>query len=156
MALRVLGVVWLALGSVACHEGPLTSQVQVEIVQVQRFGDGKTPGLMDLELRFDCPGDARRVMRLDKTFSECGGALKAGDKLEAEVVSTWSSERGVYRTEVTRIGSCPVKVDPKEEANYEMVQSCSELKATGVTVGVTCERQRTPEQLAACPFLRRK
>lgn len=146
----------LALALVACHDKPLTSTVKVEIVQVQRFGDGKTPGLMDVELRFDCPGEARRVMRLDKTFSECGGGLKPGDKVEAEVVSSWSSERGSYRTDVTRLGACPVKVDPKEEANYEMVQVCTDLKATGVTVGVTCERQRPPELLAACPFLRRK
>lgn len=149
-ALVVLGLV-----AVGCKK-PLSATVKAEVLQVQRFGDGKAPGLMDLEIKFDCPGDARRLMRLDKTFDECAGDFKAGDKLDIEVESIWSSDKGSYRTEVKRIGNCPVKLDAKEEANYEMVQVCTDLKASGVTVGVTCDRTRPPELLAACPFLRRK
>lgn len=146
-------VVSCALGAVACHS-PLETTAKAEVVQVQRFGDGKT--LMDLEIRFECPGDARRIMRLDKETNACLGPIKAGDKLDVGVVSAWSSEKSAYRTNVTQIGNCPVRLDPKEEANYEMVQVCKELKASGVTVGVTCDRTRPPELLAACPYLRRK
>ena len=35
-----------------------------------------------------------------------------------------------------------VKLDPKDEANYQMVEACTEAKASGVVVGVRCERGR--------------
>ncbi len=114
---------WLALGACAlgCSGKPVTYETKVQVVQVQRFGSQGGPGLMDLELKFsDCPGDARRVVRADKTFTQCA-----------------------------------IKPDPKEEANYELVQVCTDLQATGVTVGVHCDRTRPKELVAKCPWLRR-
>jgi hypothetical protein len=48
-----------------------------------------------------------------------------------------------------------VKLDAKDEANYQTYENCSDVKATGLTVGVRCERTRSEELLNACPWLRR-
>ena len=153
-ALLALGV---ALATLACKDAPKQFTTTVQVMQVRTFG-GATTGqkLTDLDLKFvDCPGDARQILRAPKEFSDCGTKLKTGDKLEAAVVLAYNPERGVYRNTITRLGSCALKLDPKDEANYQMVENCSEVKATGVTVGVRCERGRTPELVAKCPWLRR-
>ncbi len=125
-------------------------------MQVRSFGAAAGPKLTDLDVKYSaCPGDARQIMRLGKEFSECGTKLKVGDKLKAEVVLSYNPDRGMYRNEVVHLGDCNVKVDPKDEANYQMVQSCTDVKASGVVVGVRCDRLRSKELLAACPWLRR-
>lgn len=142
------------LGSLAC-EKPKTYQTTMEVLQIQRFGQGKGP--MDLELKYaDCPGDARRLVRLDKETAQCGKDFKSGDKLATEIVSTWNAERGSYRNNIVRLGACAVSLDPKEDANYETVQNCTDLKITGSIVGVHCDRTRSAELVDKCPFLRRK
>jgi hypothetical protein len=113
--------------------------------------------MMDLELKFvDCPGDARKVIRASKTFGPCGAKFKNGDKISAELVQTYSSDRGQYRAEITKLDDCPIEVDPKEDANYEMVQDCKDLMASGAVVGVHCDRTRNKELVAKCPWLRRR
>lgn len=150
-------VLVLVVGLVGC-EKTQTFETTVEVLQVQRFGqDPKAPGLMDLELRYaECPGDARRLVRADKAFSACIGPVKAGDKLPTKVTLAWNAERGSYRSDLLQVGSCAIKVDPKEDANYESVQVCKDLVATGATVGVRCDRTRPAELVAKCPWLRRK
>jgi hypothetical protein len=96
-------------------------------------------------------------MRGDKAFGECATKLKVGDRLSAELVLSYSSQRGTYRNDLVRLGDCPVKLDPKDEANYEIYQDCQELKASGSTVGVHCNRRREEGPLLAkCPWLRRR
>ncbi|HEX6277214.1 MAG TPA: hypothetical protein VFZ53_29435 [Polyangiaceae bacterium] len=161
-AVLVLG---LSLPAFGCKPAPQTFTTTVQVMQVRTFGGGQTGGqaggpagqkLTDLDLKFvDCPGNARQILRAPREFSECGTKLKVGDKLKAEVLLTYNAERGVYRNELTKLGSCALKLDPKDEANYQMVENCSEVKATGVTVGVRCERGRTPALVAKCPWLRR-
>ncbi len=142
------------LGAGACDKAK-TFTTTVEVLQARRFGQGT--GMLDLELKYvDCPGDARRVMRGDKAFGACAPNLKAGDKLRAELVLKYSSEKGLYRSDLVRLGDCPVSLDPKDESNYEIFQQCEELKRSGSVVGVHCSRQRGPELIAKCPWLRRK
>lgn len=150
-------IVAVAACAGGCKREAKTYDTTVEVMQVQRFGsDPKVPGLMDLELKFsDCPGDARRLVRADKAFSACAGAIKEKDKLPAKVTQKWNPERGNYRSDIVSIGACELKVDPKEEANYEMVQVCTDLQATGATVGVHCDRTRPPSLTDKCPFLKR-
>lgn len=149
------GVLVLASG---CDK-PVTYSTTVEVMQVQRFGqDPRTgAGITDLELKFiDCPGDARDIVRGDKTFGQCGVKFKKGDKIKADVVARYSAERGQYRSQIVRLDDCPVNLDPKEEANYEMVQDCKDLVVSGVTVGVHCDRTRNDELVAKCPWFRRR
>ena len=141
-----------------CKKKPMHHTTTVEVHQVQHYGNiaaGRI-GTTDLELNFvNCPGTARQVVRASKAFTECAPNIKAGDRLEAEIVSSYNIERGSYRSEILRLGACSVKADPKDEANYETVQMCTDLEATGVTVGVRCDRTRSKELLAKCPWFRR-
>jgi hypothetical protein len=146
---------------VACLPGcrkPEHYQTTLEVLQLRRVGrDPKAPPITDLELKFvDCPGDARKVVRGDKTFGACAAGMKQGDRLAAEVVLSYSAERGVYRNEIVRLGHCPIKLDPTDEANYDQVQQCRDVMASGLAVGVRCTRTRSPEMLAKCPWLRRR
>ncbi len=148
----------LALLALAGCNKATQHTANAEVVQVQRFGRDLAagPSLMDVEMRFtECPGDARTLVRADRAFSTCAKDIKAGDKVKVELVSAYSDSRGQFRAEVKKIGDCAVQIDPKDEANYETVQTCVEKKATGSTVGVHCERKRSPALLAKCPWLRR-
>lgn len=111
---------------------------------------------MDLELKYaECPGRARKLIRGNKEFAKCALGFKAGDKLPVDVAMKYNSERGSYRSDITRIGPCSIQVDSKDEANYEAIENCTEIKATGLSVGVRCNRQRDEALLAKCPWLRR-
>jgi hypothetical protein len=147
-----------AIAVVSCGEKPQHYTTTVEVMQVQRMGQDKSaPGMTDLDLKFlECPGEARKIIRGDKTFGPCGAKFKKGDKITAEVVLNYSSERGQYRDEIVKLDDCPVKLDPKEEANYEIVQDCKDLTVSGAVVGVHCDRTRNKELVAKCPWLRRR
>lgn len=142
----------------ACRRSK-TFSTKVELTRVYPIGrDPKAPTLMDVELRYsECPGDARKLVRGDKEFAACAlGKLKTGMKdVPVEVVQSWNAERGNWRGDVVQIGGCAIKADPKDEANYERIEVCSELKVTGVAVGVTCDRKRGPALVEKCPWLRR-
>ena len=153
---RIVLAASLSLGVLGCKAEQQKFTTTVQVMQVRTFGAAAGPKLTDLDLKFvDCPGDARQILRAGKEFSECGTKLKLGDKLAADVVLSYNAERGIYRNEITKLGSCALKLDPKDEANYQMVESCAEVKATGVVVGVHCERGRPPALVAKCPWLRR-
>lgn len=159
MRRAVLGVL-LGFALVGCKKPSRQYKTTVEIVQSRVVG-GKTdpkagPNAMDLELKYiDCPGDARRVMRGDKAFAMCGNKFKQGDKVEAEIQTSFNAAKGSYRSEVVRLGDCPVKLDLEDEANYEIVQVCTDLKASGNVVGVHCDRKRSGEIVAKCPWFAR-
>ena len=149
--------VGLIVGLSAC-EKPAHYTTTVELLKIRRFGqDAKAGGVTEIELKYaDCPGDARVVLRAEKSFAACGAKLNRGDKIPAEVMHAYSRERGTYRSTITKIADCPLQVDTKDEANYELVQQCRPVVATGMEVGVHCDRQRGPELLAKCPWLRRR
>jgi hypothetical protein len=141
---------------VAACQKPQHYTTTVEIARVQRFGSDPKAAVMDIELHYvECPGDGRRLIRTDKAFAACGSGLKKGDRVKAELVSKWVADRGQYRSDVLQLAGCAVHLDPKEEANFESYQHCTDLTATGSVVGVQCERARSKELLAKCPWLRR-
>jgi hypothetical protein len=152
----------LALGVLAvlpaCHGKPQRFDTQVELLSTRTMGggQGKAPSLIEMQLRFvDCPGQVHRVMRGDKALAACAGGMKAGDKVTATMEMSYDTERENYRDEVVKLGSCEVKLDPKEDANWESVQVCKDLMATGVAVGVHCDKKREGELIAKCPWLKR-
>ncbi len=154
-ALAALAAV-AVLALTAC-EGPKKSDTTMEVIQVESFTDEKSVTTLGLELKYaECPGDARRIVRADKAFAACASGIKAGDKLKAELLSTWQSDKGSYRTEIKKLGACALKQDAKDEANYEMVQICSDIVTTGAVVGVHCDRTRSKELIDKCPWLRRR
>ena len=148
-------LLFVPLAVVAC-DGPKSYVTTVEVIQVERFGENP-PNQLGLELRYsECPGDVRGVIRGDKGFAECAPNIKEGAKLKAEITTRYNADRGSWRSEITNLGECSLKIDPKEEANFEMVQTCSEIKTTGVVVGVRCDKTRNKELVAKCPWLKRR
>ncbi len=137
--------------------GKKTFTTSAELTRVHIFGkDPKAPSMIDVEMHYtDCPGNVRRLVRGDKNFSACALGFKKGDVVPLKVELRYDFERSQYRSDVLRIGECDIKVDPKDEANYEIVERCDELKATGNAVGVHCSRKRSDEMVAKCPWLRR-
>jgi hypothetical protein len=135
-----------------------TFTTTVELVDIEHFGEPPaTAHQVNFELRYaDCPGDNRRILRGDKDLAACTKDLKEGARVPLEIVSKYSSEKGGYRAEVTKIAGCAVKWDRKEEANYEMTSVCTDIEATGAVVGVHCDRSRPKALVEKCPFLRRK
>jgi hypothetical protein len=153
--LSCLGICTVALG---CHDKAREFDTQVEIVSTRTMGgqQGKAPSLIEMEMRFvDCPGEVRRVIRGDKTLAACAASMKSGERLPAKIAFSYDSERENYRNELVKLGPCEVKLDPKEDANYETAQVCKDLVTTGVTVGIHCDRRREGDLIAKCPWLKR-
>ena len=154
----LLGLLLVPLLS-ACHAQARRYDTRVEILSARTMGGqhGKAaPSLVEFEMRFvDCPGDVRRVVRGDKVLAACAGGLKVGEKVAAAIDFSYDRERENYRGDLVKLGACDVKLDPKEEANYETVQVCRDLKASGVVVGVHCDKKREGELVEKCPWLRR-
>lgn len=147
---------FLVLGILGC-ESAKHFTTTMEVLEIERFKDPRGIVTLGLELRYaECPGDARRIVRADSGFASCASALKPGEKVKAELYSTWQSDRGSYRSDILRLGDCAMKLDPKDESNYEMVQTCSDIVATGAIVGVHCDRTRSKAMVDKCPWLRRR
>jgi hypothetical protein len=156
LAVPALGVLLIG-GSVAC-EGAKKYTTTMEIVDIERFGDAPDKAKsVNFEMRYaECPGESRRVLRGDKALAECTKGWNEGDKVKMDISQKWSSDRGLYQTEVLKLGDCPVKEDKKDDSNYEMSSLCTDIKASGAVVGVHCDRSRPKEMTDKCPFLRRR
>lgn len=157
VARAVVSIVGFAGVVAGCNRATQQYTTTVEVGEVQHYGQAAKGGsITDLELKFvDCPGDARKYIRADKAFGQCNPNIKEGERLKAEVVAKYNSESNSYKSEVVRLGDCPMKFDPTDEANYEIVQTCTDLEASGAVVGVHCDRSRSKELVAKCPWFRR-
>lgn len=157
MSSRAIAMLVLGLGLSACEQAKQYTTT-VEIIQVERFGQApEAASQMNVELRYaECPADGRRVIRIGDDTARCSRAIKAGDKVKAEITTKYVADRGSYRSEIVKLGECAVKLDPKEEANYEVVQTCTDIVTTGAVVGVRCDRTRNADLVAKCPWLRRR
>jgi hypothetical protein len=149
----------LLVSVLGCHAKAQRYDTQVEILAARKMGtqQGKLPAnLIEFELRFvACPGEVRRVVRGDKALAACANELEQGEKVPASIDFSYDRERENYRGDLVKLGPCEVKLDPKEDANYETVQVCRDLKSSGVVVGVHCDKKREGELVEKCPWLRR-
>lgn len=145
--------------ALGCHERAQRFETKVEILSTRKMGtqQGKLPPtLLEVEMRFvDCPGEVKRVIRGDKDLARCAGELKKGETVAASIDFSYDRERENYRGDLVKLGSCDVKLDPKEDSNYETVQVCRDLKVSGVVIGVHCDKKRVGELVEKCPWLRR-
>jgi hypothetical protein len=155
-AMRSRLIVFGFLALAGCERAQ-TYTTNVELLDIEHFGDPPaTAKQVNFELRYaDCPGDNRRILRGDKDLAACTKDLKEGAVVPMEIVSKYVSDKGGYRSEVTKIAGCPVKWDAKEEANYQTTSVCTEVKTTGAVVGVHCDRSRPKALVEKCPFFRR-
>lgn len=154
----VASALLLLVSFVAACSKPKHFTSTVEVVQTQVFGtDPGAPSVMDLELVFvDCPGKQRNIIRGDKTFAGCAKKYKKGEKVPVEILMSYRSERGEYRSEIVKVGDCERIVDPKDDASYEVVQKCSDVVINGAVTGVHCDKTRGDELVSKCPWFRRK
>ena len=130
----------------------------VELTRVHKFGqDPKAPSSIDIEMVYtSCPGDTRRLLRGGKDFASCAMKFAEGETVNIQILHSYNFDRGNYQAQIEKVGDCVIKMDLKDEANFESVERCRELKASGNTVGVHCDRQRDAEMIAKCPWLRRR
>ena len=146
----------LFFGLAACNRDE-TFTTNVELVDIEHFGDSpENAKQVNFEMRYaDCPGENRRVLRGDRELAACTKDLKEGAKVPMVIVSKYQSDKGGYRSEVIALAGCPVKMDGKDDANYERTALCTDVKTTGAVVGVHCDKSRPKDLVAKCPFLRR-
>lgn len=139
-------------------EKPRHFTTTVEVLKAEALEDERRQtSVVALELRYaECPGDARRILRGDREFAACAGPLKTGDSMKAEFVSAWQAEKGTYRNSLVKLGNCAFRQDANEEANYEVVNTCTDVVTSDVVVGMHCDRTRSKELVDRCPWLRRK
>lgn len=148
----------LATASTGCSK-PSRHETEVEVLQTELFGeaDKAAPALMDLDLLFvECPGGPRKIIRGDTKFATCAKKYKKGDKIPAEILLTWRGDKGSYRSDVVKLGDCERRLDPKDDASYDQVQQCTDVVVNGVVTGVRCDRTRSDELVAKCPWFKRK
>jgi hypothetical protein len=62
--------------------------------------------------------------------------------------------KGEYKNRVVKLGECNRKIDPNDEASYEVVQDCEDMVVNGVVVGVHCDRTRNKELINKCPWFK--
>ncbi len=158
IARALFGLLMVPVAS-GCHAKAQRYDTKVEILSTRTMnGEPGTaaPSRIEFEMRFvDCPGEVKRVVRGDQALAACAGVLKVGERVPAAIAFSYDRERENYRGELVKLGPCDVKLDPKEDANYETVQVCRDLKASGAVVGVHCDKKREGELVEKCPWLRR-
>ena len=146
-----------SLWTLACSTEK-TFDTNVEIVRVRPIrrdlGDPSVVLTVDIEVSYaECPGEQRKMIRGDKAFAACVMKHKVGDKVPARL--TWAmDDKGAYGNKIIKLAECERKLDPNDEASYEVVQDCEDLVVNGVVVGVHCDRKRTKELLEKCPWFR--
>ncbi|MCS6899589.1 MAG: hypothetical protein RMJ98_07735 [Myxococcales bacterium] len=146
----------LFLTAVGCREKSPTYKTTVTLLHVHPFGsDPQAPTMVAVEFAYsDCPGNSRQLVRGDKTFAQCSRGWKIGDRLPAEIKHVYLEELAEYQSDVIKLGACPIQVDLRDEANYETIEECKEILASGSVVGVRCHHHLSDDAIAKCPWLR--
>jgi hypothetical protein len=126
--------------------------------RVQALGSGEQgPSVLDVEFGYAaCPGHPQAIVRGDRAFAACAKGLKVGDRVPAEITFVYNAERGQYRSDVTKVAGCERKPDAKDDATYDLIRSCGDVTVHGLPMGVHCDKTRSPELVAKCPWFFRK
>jgi hypothetical protein len=155
--MRALLVLLLPLLA-SCGSRPREYNANVKIVRLEiiRKDDQGTPLTTDVEMSFEeCPGEQRKTIRGDRSFSECILRHKA-DEMVPIKIAHHADEHGEMRADITDIAGCFHRNDPNEAASFEVVQVCSDMIVNSVKVGFHCDRKPSKELLDKCPWFRRR
>jgi hypothetical protein len=139
-----------------CARSGKTYDTEVEILRLEviRADEQGNPLTVDVEMQFEkCPGDQRKTIRGDKTFAACILKHKAGEIVPAKL-SHDMDDHGELRPHILGLAGCEHRIDPNDEAAFEVVQVCTDLVVNSVKVGFHCDRRPSPQLLAACPWFR--
>lgn len=143
----------------ACGQGEKTYDSNVQIVRIRPIRrdlvDPTVVLTVDVEVSYvECPGEQRKMIRGDKDFAACIMKHKLNDKVPVKLAWSADAKTGAYKNRIVKLADCDRKADPNDEASYEVVQDCEEMVVNGVVVGVHCDRTRSKELVAKCPWFR--
>ena len=124
--------------------------------EVVSWDDAGVPRIVEVTVEYpDCPGDQLETLQGNAEFTTCALKYKVGETLPASI--EWGpTDYGHYDSEITKLGECPRKRDPRDARSYEVVQVCSDVIINGVLAGFHCDRKPTKELLEKCPWFRRE
>ncbi len=156
------GVIPLALAGViaaaGCEKKPhdYETKVTLKSVEVVARDSAGTPQIIEVNVEYpDCPGEQLETLQGNADFTKCALKFKVGDVLPASI--EWGpTDFGHYDSEITRIGECPRKRDPRDARSYEVVQVCTDVNVNGVKAGFHCDRKPNKELLDKCPWFARQ
>jgi hypothetical protein len=164
IALSLVGLGFVLVAT-ACGDKPKVFDTNVEIVRMRPIRRDEATNhivTMDVEVSYtECPGEQRKMIRGDKAFAECFYSAtgdnpkhKVGDKIPVKISFGPKPDGSGFRNQLVKLGNCERKIDPKDEASYEVVQDCEPIVVNGVDVGVHCDRTRNKELLKKCPWFK--
>ncbi len=156
--MRLAALLVLLPGLSSCSSKAKIYDTSVELVRLEviRADDQGNPLTVDVEMSFEqCPGEQRKTIRGDKFFSACILKHKTGEKVPAKIEHALN-EHGEMTPQIVGLAGCERKLDPNDEASFEVVQVCTDLVVNSVKVGFHCDRRPTKELLEKCPWFRRR
>lgn len=132
------------------------TRVTLKSIQVVTRDAAGTPQVLEVNVEYpDCAGEQLETLQGNAEFTKCALKFKVGDVLPASL--EWGpTDFGHYDSEITRIGDCPRKRDPRDARSYEVVQVCNDVNVNGVKAGFHCDRKPSKELLTQCPWFTRE
>ncbi len=154
----LIGAAAVALALTGCGKKARTYDTKVTLKSVEvvaRDGAGE-PLIVEVNVEYpDCPGEQLETLQGNVDFTKCAIKYKSGDVLPTTV--EWGpTDYGHYDSEITKLGDCPRKRDPRDARSYEVVQVCSDVVVNGVKAGFHCDRRPSQELLEKCPWFARQ
>lgn len=153
--MRRLSLALLLLLVSGCGHKEQSFKTQVEITRmdvVTKDAAGK-PQSMDVEFTWTACGQ-RETIRGNAAFATCMTSRKVGDKLPVDVLWHWD-EGGAYDWDITKMAECARPYEDGDEASFDTVQECTEIKDHGVVTGFRCLKIPEKAMLEKCPWFRR-
>jgi hypothetical protein len=147
----------LAVSLAGCGKKTKSYVANVEIQRFDMRADDKgKPLSADLEFSyFECPGTQIEVIRGNGEFATCMKKHKLGDKVPVKIEHHWSDADGAWDWDVLEVGECKRPYEEGDEASFDTVQECEDIKAHGATVGFHCNRIPQKALLEKCPWFGR-
>jgi hypothetical protein len=132
------------------------TKVTLKSVEVVARDGAGTPQIIEVNVEYpDCPGEQLETLQGNADFTKCALKFKVGDVLPATI--EWGpTDFGHYDSEITRIGDCTRKRDPRDARSYEVIQECTDVNVNGVKAGFHCDRKPNKELLDKCPWFARQ
>jgi len=147
----------LAIAVLGCEHAPRNYETRVTIKSIEVVArDSKGPQIIEVNVEYpDCPGEQLETLQGDIEFTKCALKFKVGEVLPASI--EWGpTDFGHYDSEITKLGDCTRKRDPRDARSYEVVQECTDVNVNGVKAGFHCDRKPNKELLTKCPWFTRQ
>jgi hypothetical protein len=156
--LAALSVAAVLVGVAGCKAKPATFKANVrldrwDVVQTNEKGEILTA---DAEIVWaECPGASRETIRGSADWAKCMAAKhKPGDTFPVQVEWHWD-DGGFYDWDVVDTDGCKRSYEDGDEASFDTVQECEDLKQHGAVTGFRCNRIPQAHLIAKCPWFRK-